>query len=68
MKKFAELFHIEDDALVESLVLLGQQVVSGQVPGPNQQGGGPSDNPVAAIMGMAGGAGGGNANGGGLNA
>ena len=65
VQRFAELYHIEDDAFIESLIQLGQQVVSGQLPGPGNQGGGPSNNPIAQIMGMAGGAGGGNANGGG---
>ena len=65
VKQFAELFHIEDDGFVEGMVALGKQIASGQLEAPGQQGGGPSDNPVAQIMGMAGGAGGGNANGGG---
>ena len=65
VKKFAEMYHIEDDAVIESLIELGKQVTSGQLPGANNTGGGPSNNPIAQIMGMAGGAGGGNANGGG---
>jgi len=65
VKQFAELFHIEDDGFVEGMIALGKQIQSGEVQAPGQQGGGPSDNPIAQIMGMAGGAGGGNANGGG---
>jgi hypothetical protein len=63
VQRFAELYHIEDDAFIEALIELGKQVVSGQLPGPGNQGGGPSNNPIASIMGMAGGAGGGNAGG-----
>jgi hypothetical protein len=65
VKQFAELFHIEDDAFIEALIMLGKQIMGGQLPMPGAQGGGPSNNPVAQIMGMAGGAAGGNANGGG---
>jgi hypothetical protein len=65
VKMFAELYHIEDDAVIEALIQLGQQINSGQLPAPGAQGGGPSNNPIAQIMGMAGGAAGGNANGGG---
>ena len=65
VKQFAELFHIEDDGFIEGMVTLGKQIASGQLQPPGAQGGGPSDNPIAQIMGMAGGAGGGNANGGG---
>jgi len=65
VKQFAELFHIEDDAFIEAMVMLGQQIAQGQVPAPGAQGGGPSNNPVAEMMGMAGGPAGGNANGGG---
>jgi len=65
VKMIAELYHIEDDAVIESLMQLGQQITSGQLPGANAQGGGPAQSPIAQIMGLAGGAGGGNANGGG---
>ena len=65
VQKFAELYHIEDDAFIEALIELGKQVTTGMLPGPGNQGGGPSNNPIAQIMGMAGGAGGGNVNGGG---
>jgi len=68
VKQFAELFHIEDDGFIEGLISLGKQIMQGQLPMPGQQGGGPSNNPVAEIMGMAGGAAGGNANGGGAGA
>ena len=56
VQRFAELYHIEDDAFIESLIELGTQIMNGQVPAPGNQGGGPSNNPVAQIMGMAGGA------------
>lgn len=65
MKRMAELFHIEDEAMVEELRQLGEKILSGQLPFPGNQGGGPSDNPVAAILGSALGQQGGNANGGG---
>lgn len=65
MKRFAELFHIEDEAFVSQLVAIGKQIMSGQMPFPGQQGGGPSDNPVAKLMGAALGPQGGNTNGGG---
>jgi len=68
MKRMAEMFHIEDEAAVEELRQLGLKIMNGQMPMPGGQGGGPSDNPVAAIMGAAGGAGGGNVNGGGAPA
>jgi len=61
MKKFAELFHIADDSMIESLVELGKAVTSGQLPAPGAQGGGPSNNPIASILGAAGGPGGGRA-------
>lgn len=65
MKRVAEMFHIEDDAAVEALRQLGMQMMQGQLPMPGNTGGGPSDNPVAAVIGQAMGASGGNANGGG---
>lgn len=65
MRRMAELFHIEDEAALEEFRLLGEKIMSGQMPFPGNQGGGPSDNPIAAILGQAGGASGGNANGGG---
>lgn len=65
MKRMAELFHIEDDAMIEELRVLGTDMLQGKVPMPGQQGGGPSDNPVAALMGSALGQQGGNNAGGG---
>lgn len=65
LKRMAEMFHIEDEAALQELRDLGQKMMSGQMPMPGNQGGGPSDNPVAAILGAALGPQGGNANGGG---
>ena len=44
---------IEDEAALEEFRLLGQKIMSGMMPMPGGQGGGPSDNPVAAVMGSA---------------
>jgi hypothetical protein len=65
MRRMAEMFHIEDEAALEELRQLGLKMMSGAMPMPGGQGGGPSDNPVAAILGAAMGAQGGNNNGGG---
>jgi hypothetical protein len=67
MKKMAELFHIEDEAMVEELRQLGLKMMSGQVPMPGQsQGGGPEGgSAVSNILGAALGQLGGNTNGGG---
>ena len=69
MKKMAEMFGIEDDAMLEELRQLGLQMMSGQVPmpggGSGSQAGVPESNPVSAMMGQAMGALGGNQNGGG---
>ena len=65
MKRFAELFHIEDDLMIEELRQLGTEIMSGELPFPGGQGGGPSNNPAAAILGKALGQQGGNTNGGG---
>ena len=65
MKRIAEMFHIEDEAALAEFKELGDAIVSGQIPQPGQSGGGASDNPIAAILGQAGGPGGGNVNGGG---
>ena len=51
--------------MIEELRALGEKIMSGEMPFPGGQGGGPSDNPVAAILGKALGQQGGNANGGG---
>lgn len=69
MKRMAEMFGIEDDAALEEFRLLGQKIMTGLMPMPGGQGGGPADNPIAAVLGGALGAGGGgNANGGGAPA
>lgn len=65
MKRMAEMFHIEDDAALEEFRQMGLKIMQGAMPMPGGQGGGPSDNPVAAIMGAAMGPMGGNTNGGG---
>jgi hypothetical protein len=65
MKRMAEMFGIEDEAAIEEFRLLGAKIMSGQMPMPGGQGGGPSDNPVAAVLGAALGPSGGNTNGGG---
>lgn len=65
MKRMAEMFHIEDEAAVEEFRQLGLSIMSGQMPMPGGQGGGPSDNPIAKVMGAAMGPTGGNTNGGG---
>lgn len=65
MKRMAEMFHIEDEAALEEFRQLGLKMMTGQMPMPGGQGGGPSENPVAAILGQALGPMGGNVNGGG---
>lgn len=65
MKRIAEMFHIEDEAALKELQELGKKIMAGLMPMPGQQGGGASDNPVAAVLGAAMGPGGGNVNGGG---
>lgn len=65
MKRMAEMFHIEDDAALEEFRAMGEKIMTGQLPMPGGQGGGPSDNPIAAVLGSALGQNGGNANGGG---
>jgi hypothetical protein len=65
MKRMAEMFHIEDEAAIEEFRQLGLKIMSGQMPMPGGQGGGPSDNPIAAVLGAALGPQGGNAGGGG---
>lgn len=65
MKRMAEMFGIEDEAALEEFRQLGLKMMSGVMPMPGNQGGGPSDNPVAAVLGAAMGPMGGNTNGGG---
>jgi hypothetical protein len=67
MRRIAEMFHIEDEAALEEFAELGEAIVSGQIQQPGQQGGGPSNNPVAAALGQAFGPSGGNNSGGGAN-
>lgn len=64
-KRFAEMFHIEDEAVIEEMRQLGEKIFTGQMPMPGNTGGGPSENPVAAALGAAMGPMGGNTNGGG---
>lgn len=68
MKRMAEMFHIEDEAALEEFRQIGLKIMQGAMPMPGGQGGGPSDNPIAAIIGGALGPSGGNANGGGAPA
>lgn len=68
LKRMAEMFHIEDDAALEEFRQIGIKIMQGTMPMPGGQGGGPSDNPIAAILGSAMGPSGGNANGGGAPA
>ena len=68
MKRMAEMFHIEDEAALEEFRQLGEKMMKGMLPMPGGQGGGPSDNPIAAVLGAAMGPTGGNANGGGAPA
>jgi hypothetical protein len=65
LKHFAQLYRIEDESTLEDLKNLGQLIFSGAMPMPGGQGGGPSNNPVADVIGKAMGGMGGNANGGG---
>lgn len=65
MKRMAAMFHIEDDAALEELRQMGLKMLGGMVPMPGGQGGGPSNNPVASVIGAAMGPSGGNAQGGG---
>jgi hypothetical protein len=64
MKKIAEMYHIEDEAILKELQQLGQMIMSGQQPMPGQSGT-PANNPISQIIGMATGQQGGNVNGGG---
>jgi hypothetical protein len=65
MKRMAAMFHIEDEAAIEEFRQLGLKMMNGTMPMPGGQGGGPSNNPIASVMGAAMGQMGGNANGGG---
>src|SRR2546421_9120067 len=47
MKRMAEMFHIEDEAALEEFRQLGLKMMTGAMPMPGQQGGGPSNNPIA---------------------
>ncbi len=69
MKKIAGMYGIEDESMLEELRQIGLKIMSGQAPMPGGGGGSqagvPEQNPIAAILGQAAGALGGNANGGG---
>lgn len=65
MKRMAEMFHIEDEAALEEFRQIGLKIMQGMMPMPGGQGGGATDNPIAAVMGAALGQQGGNVNGGG---
>lgn len=67
MRKMAELFHIEDEAMIEELRQIGLKMISGMMPMPGQtQGGGPEGgSPASQVLGAALGQLGGNTNGGG---
>jgi hypothetical protein len=68
MKRMAEMFGIDDEAALEEFRQIGLKIMQGAMPMPGGQGGGPSDNPIAAVLGGAMGSMGGNANGGGAPA
>lgn len=66
MKKMAAMYGIEDQAMLEELRQIGLKIMSGTMPMPGASGSAPGEqNPVAAVLGTAMGALGGNANGGG---
>lgn len=65
MKRMAEMFHIEDEAALEEFRQMGLKIMAGHMPMPGNSGGGPSENPVASVLGAALGPMGGNVNGGG---
>lgn len=66
LKRMAEMFHIEDEIALRELQELGQKIMSGQVPPPGKQGGGPPGGSVESqVIGQAMGMTGGNNNGGG---
>jgi uncharacterized membrane protein YgcG len=71
MKHLSELHRIDNDQMVQELMRIGQQIISGQVAGPGGGGGSKSgvseNNPIAAILGQALGAGGGVSGGGGAS-
>jgi len=55
MKKVMEMHHIEDEALVQELLQLGQQIMSGQMPqpgNPGSQGGVSEARPMSAMRGQ----------------
>jgi hypothetical protein len=68
MKRMAAMFGIEDEASLEEFRQIGLKIMQGAMPMPGGQGGGPSNNPIASILGGALGPMGGNANGGGAPA
>jgi len=71
MKRMAEMHHLEDEAMIEELFQLGQQIMSGRLPMPGQTGSQAGQSvtlPGTAQGGMAGGLLGGLMNGGGAQA
>jgi len=66
MKRMAEMFHIEDENALEEFRQLGMKIMSGEMPTPGNQGGGPPGGSAESqTIGSALGALGGNNNGGG---
>jgi len=69
MKHLAMLHRIEDEALIEEMIRIGQQIVGGQMQPPGGAGGGQAsveqNNPITAVLGAALGDQGGIAGGGG---
>jgi hypothetical protein len=58
MKRMAEMHHIEDEAMLQELSTIGQQMMSGQIPEPGASGsqaGVPGKNPQSGTGGQAGG-------------
>ena len=56
IKSMAEMHGIEDESLVQELLSIGQQMMSGQIPGAEGAGSQrnvPENNPIAAILGQA---------------
>jgi hypothetical protein len=59
LKNMAEQHHIEDEAMLEELIKIAKQMMSGMIPAPGSVGSQPGvgeSRPVSAIGGQAGGA------------
>ena len=67
MRKLFEFYQIDDDALLQEVMKIGQQIMGGQtpMPGGGSQAGVTENNPITQLLGTAFGEQGGNANGGG---